>query len=384
MAKLMEEVLVRPVALLFIVIFCQHGDVRGTTKLSTIALDEFYDKKVNIPDARMDAAKTVVREIEAILKPRLTKLLDLEYDITMDQNWKYTGSAFENLKVFDPDDFDIMIPFDMTHHLERPNRKYTDSSSSPQFSFAECQTPKTAFNFLHPANGSSKFSSWYDDIFVLDSKKVMSGFHSVLQKAVNLVNFGDKRVWIGQDGPAMKVQATYKDQNKEHKLKIDMVVAVSDCDRYYVAKSDKYDTAVGAKGKWRLSYSDEEKKAILSANTRGDKSKVFKLVKAFCKKDGPLAGLESYYLKTVYLHMLDKYPGQWTDTSEFFVIFLEELLTFLQTRNLPMYFLKQYNLIDNFSQNNPVTLTDMTRRLEKLLKKGEGELIKILKRMTEK
>ncbi|XP_070550185.1 cyclic GMP-AMP synthase-like receptor 3 [Ptychodera flava] len=207
----------------------------------------------------------------------------------------------------------------------------------------------------------------------------MNGFHSVLQRAVNSIGFDDMEVWIGQDGPAMKVMAKYRDTDySQQYLKIDLVPAVKDGDRYYVAKPNKYDTSEGAIGKWRVSFSDQEKAKIYRAGE--EKRKVLKIAKAFCKKDAPLARLDSYYLKTVFLHMLDKYPGYWTDTGDYLTTFLNDLLQYLQNGNLPMYFMQSHNLIDHFVQNT-VLHENITRRLQGIVRKGEDEFIRISQRL---
>ncbi|XP_070548409.1 cyclic GMP-AMP synthase-like receptor 3 isoform X2 [Ptychodera flava] len=262
-----------------------------------VALDDFYDTVVNIQYRRMEAAKIVVWEVERKLKPKLTELLDIKYNVTLGQNWMYTGSAYEDLKVCNPDEFDIMLPFDMTKHLGKTHNAVGDHDGE--------HSP--AYAFLYPAVEESKFSSEQD--------------------------FG-----------------------------------------YYVAKSDKYDYSEGAELKWRVSNSDAEKAAVESAGE--EKRKVLKIAKAFCLLDAPLAVLDSYYLKTVFLHMLDKYKGHWTDTGKYFKLFLDELLRYLREKSLPMYLMPRHNLIKNFV--NSTSLSNIIGRLGRLLRKGDEALIKLL------
>ncbi|XP_070550696.1 uncharacterized protein [Ptychodera flava] len=159
-----------------------------------------------------------------------------------------------------------MLPFDMSHHLKRSSWGLSLLFSLFGSSSSE---DKTAYRFLCSAEESSPFSERRGDGYILHSQKVMNGFHSVLQRAVNSIGFDDMEVWIGKDGPAMKVMAKYRDTDySQQYLKIDLVPAVKDGDRYYVAKPNKYDTSEGAIGKWRVSFSDQEKAKIYRAGER--------------------------------------------------------------------------------------------------------------------
>ncbi|XP_070548408.1 cyclic GMP-AMP synthase-like receptor 3 isoform X1 [Ptychodera flava] len=330
-----------------------------------VALDDFYDTVVNIQYRRMEAAKIVVWEVERKLKPKLTELLDIKYNVTLGQNWMYTGSAYEDLKVCNPDEFDIMLPFDMTKHLGKTHNAVGDHDGE--------HSP--AYAFLYPAVEESKFSSEQDFGYVLDSRKIMKKFQSVLKQAENGADFHDIDVRIGTAGPAGKVEVrSLTNSYGGRRLKIDLVPAVWISHKYYVAKSDKYDYSEGAELKWRVSNSDAEKAAVESAGE--EKRKVLKIAKAFCLLDAPLAVLDSYYLKTVFLHMLDKYKGHWTDTGKYFKLFLDELLRYLREKSLPMYLMPRHNLIKNFV--NSTSLSNIIGRLGRLLRKGDEALIKLL------
>ncbi|XP_077989674.1 cyclic GMP-AMP synthase-like receptor 3 [Glandiceps talaboti] len=186
------------------------------------------------------------------------------------------------------------------------------------------------------------------------------------------------KVWIGQDGPAMKVMAIYHSQyNEEKYLKIDLVPAIANNNRYYVAKPNRYDTTEGAQGKWRASFSEQEKKKIEYA--KEDQKVVLRIMKAFCKKDSPLAYIDSYYLKTVFLHMLDEHPESWSDVEKYVKAFLQRLLGYIKQGHLPHYCNQEYNLITHFLDEH-ITVDNITRRIERLLLMNDDKLIQILQR----
>ncbi|XP_070548656.1 cyclic GMP-AMP synthase-like receptor 3 [Ptychodera flava] len=348
-----------------------------------VSLEKFYMRMVDIPQYRMDDAKKIVETVKERLEAPLRRWLEREH-ITLDQDWVYTGSAYEGLKVCHADEFDIMLPFDMREHFTGIGRftqtlgAFADNveSTVSLFSQTEPESVTDVYDFLDSAEESSKFSSKIGGTYVLDSDKVMRMFQSVLKRAANEAEFDDMKIRIGKDGPSGKVDVYSR---TSHHLKIDLVPAVKNRARYYVAKSDKHDTSPGAEAKWRVSYSEEEKRIVSLAGE--DKRKVLKLAKAFCKEHPPLAGIESYYLKTVFLHMLDDYPGDWVHTSEYFKKFLSELLSYLNNKTLPMYHMQRHNLIENFVESNTESLRNIIGRLQSLVKRNDRELIKVLEGM---
>ncbi|XP_077989778.1 uncharacterized protein LOC144444239 [Glandiceps talaboti] len=81
---------------------------------------QFYSREVQIPSHDMKEAKRVVAVIATKLKKKLEEMMWNEHKIECNK-WMYTGSSYEGLKVIAPDEFDIMVAFDMRNDTPQPS-----------------------------------------------------------------------------------------------------------------------------------------------------------------------------------------------------------------------------------------------------------------------
>ena len=141
----------------------------------------------------------------------------------------------------------------------------------------------------------------------------------------------------------------------------DVVKRVSKGGFHVVAKSSR-------EGNFRLSFSRAE--GILMENLNKIQHKVIRAFKAVvkyllpCNSDNEKT-LCSYHLKTIALWHLEKSPSEsWIkeNAASHLLDMLKELAHALRTENLPMYFLREYNLFGNVE--NSTELENLSHKVE--------------------
>ena len=114
-------------------------------------------------------------------------------------------------------------------------------------------------------------------------------------------------------------------------------------------------------GDFRLSYTDAE--ILLIQNLSNLQHKTYRAFKSFVghfKSQWMLNGKKSvcsYHLKTIVLWYCEKSdPTEWTENQivAHLLSLIDDLILALKTRNLPMYFMPKYNLMENMEDNTEI------------------------------
>jgi len=141
-------------------------------------------------------------------------------------------------------------------------------------------------------------------------------------------------------------------------------------DSFYVAKPYRGRRYVSSPGLlWRQSFSLKEK-SILEYMDRdhGCRHELLRIVKTIVNRERTSLGrLESYHLKTAYMHYIKEKRGNWTSRNslgEHFVGFLGELQKALENGNLAHYWLGGVNVLEDIDE---VVMKNMAYRLKRIL-----------------
>ena len=206
-------------------------------------------------------------------------------------------------------------------------------------------------------------------------------FTSRVDKAVNAFNDNhnsDVRLIMRYHGPAIQIDI-YCRRTGEKLLSTDLVPCfeIGDgTDDYCVAKPfplgrAKRKTVRHPKLLWRRSFSLKEK-AMLKHMDRdgGCRHELLRIVKTLVKRPrASLRKLESYHLKTAFMHYMEENPSNWAGESsleEHFVGFLQKMQMYLEKSYLPHYWLPSINLFEDI---RPVVVAHMTARVKSLLRR---------------
>ena len=118
---------------------------------------------------------------------------------------------------------------------------------------------------------------------------------------------------------------------------------------------------------WRQSFSLSEKALLQHIDQEsGCRHQLLRIVKTIVKKDTSFGALESYHLKTAFMHYIKEKPFSLDDYSlgKDFHGFLQHLQEALEKGDLPHYWLPGVNLLEDIS---PVVVRHMACRLRLIL-----------------
>ena len=181
-------------------------------------------------------------------------------------------------------------------------------------------------------------------------------------------------------GPAVQLDIVRKATNQKL-LSADLVPCVQiGHDSYYVAKPYTGHRQVSNRDLlWRQSFSLKEK-GILEHMDRdsGCRHELLRIVKTIVNREPTSLGrLESYHLKTAFMHYMKKEVQGWNGGSaleKHFLGFLRALQSYLENGYLPHYWLPRVNLLEDI---NPVVTRNMADRVKRILN-SDVEMNKIL------
>ena len=110
----------------------------------------------------------------------------------------------------------------------------------------------------------------------------------------------------------------------------------------------------------------------------GCRHELLRIVKTIVNREPTSLGrLESYHLKTAFMHYIKEQHRNWTSGNslgEHFLGFLGELQKALENGNLPHYWLDGVNVLDDIDE---VVMKNMAYRLKRILN-SEAERDRIL------
>ena len=279
---------------------------------------------------------------------------------------EYTGSVYERLKTGAADEVDVMVVLQTT---------------KSEVVLEDCGVPGYA---RLKARSDSKFRTrdYASAEGYLNPERLRnSWFYSLVVQAVNNFRASNVNMVVRGHGPAVQLDIFRKGTNQKL-LSADLVPCfqVGPDTSYYVAKPYKGRKQVSNRDLlWRQSFSLKEK-GILEYMDRdfGCRHELLRILKTIVKTNPSYFGsLESYHLKTAFMHYMKREAQGWCGESaleKHFLGFLRALQSYLQTGNLPHYWLRGVNLLEDI---NPVTTRNMADRLKRILN-SDVEMNKIL------
>ena len=278
---------------------------------------------------------------------------------------EYTGSVYERLKTEAADEVDVMVVLQTTKSdvvlqaAEVPGYARLKARSDSDF---HTRGYASAEGYL---NSERLRNRW---------------FYGLVVQAVNNFRDPDVKIVVRGHGPAVQLDIVKKATNQKL-LSADLVPCVQiGHDSYYVAKPYTGHRQVSNRDLlWRQSFSLKEK-GILEHMDRdsGCRHELLRIVKTIVNREPTsLCRLESYHLKTAFMHYMKKEVQGWNGGSaleKHFLGFLRALQSYLENGHLPHYWLPRVNLLEDI---NPVVTRNMADRVKRILN-SDVEMNKIL------
>lgn len=335
---------------------------RGDASNLTRKLRAFSVKYVKISEGNMDYSRRLVKDyvedqIMAFCRQHSSlPILRLEY----------TGSVYERLKTEAADEVDVMVVLKTT-------RGEIEVSGSGIPGYVRIM-----------AREDSAFRKYASREGYIDPIRLRDGwFNSLVNRAVNDFNakspFSEVRLVVRYHGPAIQLDILRKGTN-DKLLSVDLVPCFQVGESCYVTKPYKGRHSVSSPELlWRQSFSLQEKQVLeYMDRDQGCRHELLRIVKTLVKRQATSLPLESYYLKTAFMHYIKGGGLQnWVSgdaLGNHFSGFLRALQIFLERRNLPHYWLSGVNLLDDINQ---VVTRNMAYRLQAILN-SEVEMNNVL------
>ena len=336
----------------------------------TKKLREYFVKNVKIAEADQARARSLVRDC---IKDQIIEYCKQNSSLPI-LRIEYTGSVYERLKTEAADEVDIMVVLKTDKPL---------LWGDPEVLVED--VGKAGYALLK-ARDDSRLLSYANSKGYIDPKRLRNGwFCSLVVRAVNAFNRhanSDVTLKVRYHGPAVQVDIT-EEQNDVLLLSVDLVPCFEiEKSQYFVPKSsdpvhDPFSSLL-----WRQSFSLDEKALLkhMDKDDNGCRHELLRITKSIVKwQRTSLGPLESYHVKSAFVHYIKKNLDDWDSRScrflgKHFLGFLRELQSFLEEGNLPIYWLPEVNLLEEI---NPVVLKNMANRLKRILN-SEAEIDRIL------
>ncbi|CAG9763992.1 unnamed protein product [Ceutorhynchus assimilis] len=289
----------------------------------------------------------------------------------------YGGSFYDNLKVQNPDEFDIHLLMVLPScEIHKSNTcKCVRVERSDRCGYVWFKTDKTYY---------AAISSWIDSKGFVQTNLVLNWLKGVLNRALNTLktdhyskaNGGPK--YHSESGPAL----TLRLQGKYGPIDIDMVAAFKFGPKYWpeapfrknpVASKPNF-FIVPKKAKnfpqaekyWRCSFQDQERELLEKQARLKPALRLLKKTRNNLKHDA----VSSYALKNIALNQDAGFFDNRKTLSETFMGLLEQYRVCLKNQNISNYWYKKENLIGD---KNPETLKIFYNEIERKMKQIERE-----------
>ena len=351
--------------------FWKWSSEKKAEEALTKKLREYFVKNVKIPEADQARARSLVRDC---IKDQIIEYCKQNSSLPI-LRIEYTGSVYERLKTEAADEVDIMVVLKTHKPL---------LWGDPEVLVED--VGKAGYALLK-ARDDSRLLSYANSEGYIDPKRLRNGwFYSLVDRAVNAFNrHGNSGVWlkVRYHGPAVQVDIT-EEQNDVLLLSVDLVPCFEIKNgQYFVPKSSDPVHDPSSSLLWRQSFSLDEKALLqhMDKDDHGCRRELLRIVKSIVKwQRTSLGPLESYHVKSAFVHYIKKNLDDWDSRScrflgKHFLGFLRELQSFLEEGNLPLYWLPEVNLLEEI---NPVVLKNMANRLKRILNSAEAEIDSIL------
>ncbi|KAL9965092.1 hypothetical protein ACROYT_G028841, partial [Oculina patagonica] len=282
---------------------------------------------------------------------------------------EYTGSVYERLKTEAADEVDVMVVLKTTKPwFWGDTEVMVEETSIP------------GYVRLKTTMADSKLRKYVSPEGYIIPERLRNGwFYSLVDQAVRdfRARSPSSKVQLSlrYHGPAVQLDLFGKGTG-ERLLSADRVPCFEiGSGDYFVAKH-----YAGSEFLWRQSFSLKEKQLLqyMDRDDHGCRHELLRIIKTIVNRERTSLGrLESYHLKTAFMHYIKEKRGNWagrTSLGDHFVGFLAELQRFLENGNLPLYWLDGVNLLEDINQ---VVVSNMAYRVKRILN-SEAERDQIL------
>ena len=273
---------------------------------------------------------------------------------------------YERLKTEAADEVDVMVVLQTTRSEVVP-----EVSQVPGYARLKARSADSNFRTRGYASAEG----------YINPERLRNGwFYSLVAQAVNNFSAPDVKLVVRGHGPAVQLDIVNKVTN-EKLLSADLVPCSQiGHDSYYVTKPYTGHGQVSNRDLlWRQSFSLQEKEILQSMDIdSGCRHELLRIVKTIVNRERTsLGSLESYHLKTAFMHYRKKEVQGWNRGSaleKHFLGFLRALQSYLENRYLPHYWLSDVNLLEDI---NPVVTRNMADRVKRILN-SDAEMNKVL------
>ena len=327
----------------------------------TKKLRNYSVKYVKISEAEMSARRRLVKEH---IEDQVMKYCRENSALPV-LRLEYTGSVYERLKTEAADEVDVMVVLRTTN-----SEVVIEVSQVPGYARLKARSDSnfrtrgyaSAEGYLNPERLRNRW------------------FYGLVAQAVNNFRAPDVKMVVRSHGPAVQLDIVKKATNQKL-LSADLVPCFQiGHDSYYVAKPYTGRRQVSNRDLlWRQSFSLKEK-GILEHMDRdsGCRHELLRILKTIVKRNPTYFGsLDSYHLKTSFMHYMKKEVQGWNGGSaleKHFLGFLRALQSYLENGYLPHYWLPGVNLLEDI---NPMATRNMADRVKRILN-SDAEMNKIL------
>jgi len=330
-----------------------HEDVKALTK----KLRDFSVKYVKISEADKAHSRELV---ENYVKGQVMVYCEQNSTLPI-LRLEYAGSAYEGLKTEAANEVDIKV-------VLKTNRQEVTVEDSGIPGYVRIKAAK-----------DSKLCKYASSEGYINPKRLRNGwFYSLVVQAVNAFNsnssVSDVHLVVRYHGPAIQLDITRKGTGGVL-LSVDLVP-------YIHIEGDNYFAPNGAHSKlsWKKSFSLMEKSLLQHMDTdHGCRHELLRIVKTIVNREtSSLPALDSYHLKTAFMHYIEENPDNWSDQNflgEHFIGFVGKLQAYLEEGRLPSYWLPAVNLLEGIK---PRVVQNMAKRMKNILTK-KGKRNKVLK-----
>ncbi|XP_015925555.1 cyclic GMP-AMP synthase-like receptor [Parasteatoda tepidariorum] len=325
--------------------------------------------KVKLDEGLVKENNKVLRDFLDTFVPKM-KEVDKVFDWLYREPY-YTGSFYSDLRISQPDEFDINLIIDMP--FKNGEFSITSQLNEPNFVKYQSDVPKSGHG------GTVLFENSY-----LISDLARAWFQSIIDRALESYNRPStiKRVLVRQSGPARTLTLV---KNNNAKIDVDLVPVIGctlnmsriSLDRRVEAKVGRNLQAflvpkppnplsAEARLMWRCHSPKPEEDIMYNV---GCAKSVIKLLKLLRDKE-KWSILASYYLKTVVMWMIIENSGTsdfWKENHivERFFEALEKLAECVGRKKIPYIFNTDCNLIEKIGHQEAY---DISNRLNSFIR----------------
>ena len=328
------------------------------------SLESFYDEVAITSVSDRATAEKTAKTLMSTLLSKCTKLgRGMGFRFT---RAVYAGSTMDGTQVVDTTNVDVFLVYEL------PIKTVKVPTLEPGYRMISLR------KFY--VDDAKKYDPWQfgrsTDGLHLSPLRVNINVYDLVVRALRYNEEAYVEPYTMEEG-----QAPIKVKFNGHVVHITPAIFLHAEDTFLVTRPYRFDEHVNSDMMWRMSFVTRERKLLETMNKtdRGMRKKAFTALKALVSLEHTLNGLDSYQIKSVLFHCFDRdvdcLPRWQRNTIEnLFLDLIGELYHFLKIKNLPHFYIKGYNLLENMDKK---TVRNITQRLGFIMNNPK-ELIRIL------